>query len=479
MNIFNNIKKWAVGLTAGTMLLYNLSCKKDDVINPPKNNPPQVSLHVSPIYGTSPLSVRIRGEGTDPDGMNDIVSYRTVMKNNINSDSLVFTKNPLDTTLTLLCPPGPESITYNFKSEIKDKANAGDTKTANVVVNKKPNSAPTINLNVSPLSGRSPLNVRIQANATDPDSLEDIIDYGVVIQHANGSRDTITNNPLDTTATFYDSKDISAYVKDRSGFQDRKGPIRVQVNRPSLVQTATLENLVNIRYRATFSNLDSARLLVSKNSQQIISKMIRPNENQIYDELFSYSTNTNITKGDYTFTSIWKNAEGRDSSITTNITIRNFLPNLDFGGVVTNLNEEDSLNINLQSKLATADKNPEDNPVPLRSARSLDGKTQVSVNGNILKIIALGENSGIYRAEIEYGSNEGGINTSEFFGEIYDFPRIQGRLESNETHLGVQGTLIAYEILGNDTLRLPTKTSDPQKRNFTDANGNFNFKINR
>jgi hypothetical protein len=460
------------------LALFVSSCKDDDPVTP-ENSPPLQSLQVSPSVGNSPLSVRIQGSATDPDGAQDIASYRTVMKNNANSDSVVFTRNPLDTTFTLTCPPGLESVVYNFKSEIMDKKGARAEETASVIVNKKPNSAPTLApLYVSTTSGVAPLRVNIKESATDPDSLGDIINYGVVIQYASGQKDTLKQNPTDTTMTFYNPISVSAYVEDKSGAIDLKGPVNVDVRRPSLTQTATLDSLVKILYNANFADLDSARLDVSKNGNPIISKTIKPTSGTNHAELFSYQTNSNITRGSYVFTTTWATPEGTDTSITANVVIPNYLPEANFSGLQTNMNEEDSMLLSLGPVLENADKNPEDNPTPLRNATSLDGKTNVVINDDRLLIGAIGDNSGQYRIGVEIGSENGGINTSILQGQIYDLPRIQGRLESNETHLGIQGTLRAYQIAGTDTLVLLTKTSDGSGNNLTDANGNFDFKIN-
>lgn len=478
MSIIQKIGRWICGCAIVATLIVP-SCKEDDNSITPKNNSPTATIIVNPSSGTSPMDARIQASATDPDGLQDIASFRMVMKNSANSDSLFFTNNPLDTTLTLTCPPGFESINYNFRTEVKDKTGASDFKSANVVVNKKPNEAPNVNLNVSPSSGRAPLNTRIQASATDPDGLQDITNYGVVVQYNDGRKDTLKQNPLDTLIKFYNSASISAYVKDKAGLQDKKGPINVNVQRAGFTQTAALENLTNIKYEAVFTELDSAKLEIKKNNNTIISKTIKPADGQNYSEVFSWQKDTSITKGDYDFIAAWKTAEGNDTSITSKIAIPNYLPSLSFSGLQTNMNEEDTTNINLESNLANADTNPEDNPVSMKSVASLDGKTQVNIEGKELRIIALGDNTGLYQVQVEYGSQEGGTNQGILQGQIYDLPRIQGRLESNETRLGVQGTVKAYQISGSDTINLATKTSDSQGNNLTDANGNFDFKIKK
>jgi uncharacterized membrane protein len=46
-------------------------------------------------------------------------------------------------------------------------------------------------------------------------------------------------------------------------------------------------------------------------------------------------------------------------------------------------------------------------------------------------------------------------------------------------HVGIQGTLVAYEVQGTDTVRLVTRSSDSLGFNRTDSRGNFGFRIAR
>lgn len=440
MRIFNNLRNWALGLTAGAILstYINLSCSKS--VEPTTNTPPNLSLNVTPSSGNSPLQVRVRGEVTDPDGSQDIASYRTVVKNNANPDSMILRQdtNYFDTTLTLTCPPWRENVVYNFKSEAVDKGGARVEKKAAVTVNKKPNNAPNVTLNVPVTSGRAPLSVPIHAEATDPDSIGDIINYGVVFQQANGLRDTLRSNPLDTTIIFNYPVLISAYARDKSGAEDRKA-INVNVRRPSLTHSTTLDDLVNILYSATFSDLDSATLSVTKNNQTIISKKIRPSVGQSYVERFSYSTDTSITKGNYVFIARWTNPEGTDTSTATTITI----PQYPFSINLTNFDFEEEADVtkNLPNPAYI---NPEDNPAVWTSATSTDGKTTPELNGNQLRIIGNEDRIGNYNIRIGVRSNTGRNDFASQQGNIIDMLDIHGFLEDNENHQRQAGRIRVY-----------------------------------
>jgi hypothetical protein len=114
--------------------LFFLASCKDNPVKPVINNAPVITQQTSPLQGTSPLEVKLKVSATDPDGIGDIASYKTVVRNNFNSDSLVLAKNPTDTTLTFTTPSGIEKAVYNIKSTAVDKKGAKDSKETNVEV---------------------------------------------------------------------------------------------------------------------------------------------------------------------------------------------------------------------------------------------------------------------------------------------------------------------------------------------------------
>ena len=67
------------------------------------------------------------------------------------------------------------------------------------------------------------------------------------------------------------------------------------------------------------------------------------------------------------------------------------------------------------------DKNPEDNPVTIKSATSTDGKTQVTLNGYNVTIKPL-TYTGNYQIEIEFGSSVGGLEKAILAGSITPEP---------------------------------------------------------
>ena len=229
-------------------------------------------------------------------------------------------------------------------------------------------------------------------------------------------------------------------------------------------QTATRVNDIGIDYTATLENIPYATRKTLYNGNLV-------NTRTITGPTYSESIPQN-QKGQTCFI---LEASGVNPD-TACINTPNFLPTANFSGLQTDINEEDTTRISLESRFE--DKNFEDNP-HLRSVQSLDGKTRVNIVGDSVIINAIGDSTGTYRIQLEFGTPEGGIATSVFQGSIYDLPRISGNLESNETHTGIQGTVRFYTINGNDTLSLSTRSSDSLRNNITNSDGSFSFKINK
>ncbi|GAB4377618.1 MAG: hypothetical protein Kow0042_25640 [Calditrichia bacterium] len=267
---------------------------------------------------------------------------------------------------------------------------------------------------------------------------------------------------------------------EEGGFVNKYVNVMInQLPQTEINQTATLENLVDIKYKAVFKNTNQAKLNILKNNQQIISKTISPNVNDsTYTELFTYSTHgQQITKGVYDFVANFKTAYGKDTSSVVSLEIPEYPLNVSLSNLPTEMDEEDTIDIDLESRIKNSAVNPEDNPVTLEGAVSNDGKTEVSTNGYILEIIALGDNTENYSIGIELEKAQGTTENKTISGYIHDLPRIQGVLKSNEPpQEGVLGTLRAYTL---DGTLLQTKTSDIHGNNFTDSQGNFDFKIKK
>jgi len=151
------------------------------------------------------------------------------------------------------------------------------------------------------------------------------------------------------------------------------------VYQPRASQTAELKDKVNIKYSVELEHIEKPELRVLKDSREILSKTINdPN----YSKLFSYENNKDITKRDYTFILNWET--GAD---TTKIKIPDYSIQFNLSGIDSGVNEGGKEVIDLEGRLK--DPNPEGNPVFLSNARTLDGKTSVSVNGYELTINAM------------------------------------------------------------------------------------------
>ncbi|GIU68658.1 MAG: hypothetical protein KatS3mg001_508 [Candidatus Pacearchaeota archaeon] len=134
---YQTIRKAALGGVLALSLLS--SCEHpteppNNGNNTKRNSAPSVSLSVSPKSGVSPLEVKLTASADDPDGASDIADYKVVLKNRSTQDSVVFSKNPLDTLISLKAPQTHESITYDISAYVKDKSNASDSKKDSVVV---------------------------------------------------------------------------------------------------------------------------------------------------------------------------------------------------------------------------------------------------------------------------------------------------------------------------------------------------------
>ncbi|MCX6749225.1 MAG: hypothetical protein NTW17_00570 [Candidatus Pacearchaeota archaeon] len=315
------------------------------------------------------------------------------------------------------------------------------------------NYSPQSVVDASPREGISQVISRVTSSCTDPDGESDIAEAYAVI-----GNDTVRTKSLDSAVTFTQPAAVSSYCRDFSGHVSRAGPINVNVLQPSFSQTATRVNDIDINYTATLENVVSATRKTLYNGNL---------------------TNTRTITGPTYSESIPQNQKGQTCFVleangvapdTACIDVPNFKPTADLSGVQINLNEGDSASAVLPRP---RENNTEDNPVPYIFARSSDGKTQVGIVNDILKIKALGESTGAYRIVVGFGTPEGGIDSSAVQGNIIDLPTISGRLENSETNSGIPGTVMFYN--GNDTLF--TRSSDSQGHNLTNPDGSFRFTI--
>jgi len=178
----------------------------------------------------------------------------------------------------------------------------------------------------------------------------------------------------------------------------------------SLSQIVSLVNDVDIDYRATLTNVSQATRTITRDGTQISATTITTSP---YTELFN-----DMRKGGYSF----RLESSGLTPHTASLNIPNYTPTSSFGSLDADLNEQfegSSKTFNLETLLS--DKNPEDRPVPLNSASSLDGKTQTSISGHNLTVTATGS-PGPYQVEVNYGSTAGGLGSSVLSGQIIAVP---------------------------------------------------------
>lgn len=277
------------------------------------------------------------------------------------------------------------------------------------------NEPPTANLEVNPISGEIPVDVRMIVRGQDPDGIQDIKQYVLYI----GSESVRSSTPIDITRTFTNEGKINIYgeVID-SESQSNKTPVKsLELTlTEGIGQSAVLYNENEIEYSATLKKIPNAELTINKNGVLFLKQQITDNSQTgpDYQKTFKYNPD-GLTKGIYEF--ILKSGSLEKK---TNVEIPNYKPTLNLSGITANLMEGTEIEVNLPVPL---DKNPEDNPVAMKSATSLDGKTQVTLNGYKAKIKALMDHVGAYQVEFEFGSAAGGLEKAVLNGTIAEDTR--------------------------------------------------------
>jgi len=184
----------------------------------------------------------------------------------------------------------------------------------------------------------------------------------------------------------------------------------IEPPKEAIEQSAMLNNDIEIKYSASLSNVDKAELKVNRDGVLISTKEIN-DVNQSgadYQNTFTYAKD-GTTKGNYEFVLKSDNLEKRNS-----VSVPNYKPTGNFTDLSLDLDEDSEISITLP---APSDKNPEDNPVSYVNAKSLDGKTSLTLNGNNLNIKSF-SSTGHYEFELEFGSAAGGLEKKILLGEI-------------------------------------------------------------
>jgi hypothetical protein len=343
-----------------------------------------------------------------------------------------------------------------------------------------PNNPPVASISLNPSGGESPLTSTIKVNGTDKDGLDDIKSYILKIEDLGINIER--NKPIDTTMVFskhgrYEAKGI---VKDKDGASSEASSYLNVSEKPQVIvsQKVSLKDSVNIFYEVDFENLESVQLDILKNNEKIFSKDISESG---YSELFTYETHEQkITIGDYKFIANFKTAENKDTSDTKIIELIDYPIEFKFNNHINF--PEDSFRIIRFTEENWYEPNPDQRPVECVS-EDFDGgeKTSVEFNSetNELKIQGNPDEFGDYILRGKVRNSEGEITSFEKQGHIYKLARLSGIIENNETREGIQATIVPYEIINQDTIRLFSKTADSEARNLTDNFGNFYFKLNK
>ncbi len=194
----------------------------------------------------------------------------------------------------------------------------------------------------------------------------------------------------------------------------------------SIEQSVALNNDVEIKYSATLSNVEKAKLNVKKDGVLISTEEISDVSptGADYQKTYSYTFDPRITKGNYEFTLTSENPSDNLEK-TNSIGIPNYVPSFNTSGINFNFVENSETTISL-SKLV--DKNPEDNPVSVTGVKSPDGKTQATLKttttGYDINIKGLPNAVGAYQLEFDFKNAEGTLDNIILGGQIAKDTRI-------------------------------------------------------
>lgn len=242
----------------------------------------------------------------------------------------------------------------------------------------------------------------------------------------------------------------------------------------SISLEAKLSDSTTIDYNVALNNIDNASLDVYRNDSLVkdYSKGITSEKKTgVYD---------NLEKGNYELVA------SRDTlSDSKSVMVPNYSPKVDLNGLDKQVREDEELSWNLKNKIS--DLNHEDNPVPIDTIYSTDGKVEVTRNGYEIKIKPVEGKTGNSGLEIKVGSDEGGFKTEKINVDVSElqYRNYSGTLEDNITNSGAEGKINIFKQI-TSTDKFGQKWLDYEKtfsqENYlgqveTDANGNFDFKV--
>jgi hypothetical protein len=197
-----------------------------------------------------------------------------------------------------------------------------------------------------------------------------------------------------------------------------------------------LQNKNELVYKATLSNVNSAKLVVNKDGALVFSEDISDvaASGTDYQMTFKYvkddPTLKNFTKGKYEFV-LTSDDFASDKLVNKSTTeIINYLPTANTSTLDQNkLNFNEPFETTLSiPKTIFSDDNPEDNPVSVTGVKSIDGKTTPTITttstGYDLNVKAVTGNTGAYQLELDFGSTTGGLEKTILSGTIGKDTRI-------------------------------------------------------
>jgi hypothetical protein len=280
------------------------------------------------------------------------------------------------------------------------------------------NYPPLAKIDVDPTHAEAPAYIKVKVTGDDPEGVEDIRKYSLYVD--NGLIKT-KSTPIDTALTFDGPGTYRIYgeVVDSKNQSNKTPKKSVEVySGPYISQSASLINDAQINYFATLHRKDNAELKIKKDGNSFLELLIYDagsSRQHDYQKTFTYEDG--FTKGNYEFILTADDLEKKSS-----VEIPNYIPTVSLSGIVGELMEGSEMAVTLPEP---HDKNPEDLPVLYQSATSLDGKTQLELNGNELKIKSLSGHFGNYQVEVGFGSEAGGLDKLILNGHIKKDTRIK------------------------------------------------------
>lgn len=313
---------------------------------------------------------------------------------------------------------------------------------------KEENYPPVASLEVNPVSGEVPLNVRMKVTGFDENGPKDISWYSLNIDNKNIKR----NYPIDTTITFSDSGIHNVYgeVIDSQYERDKTETTSIEVyGKPFIEQSVSLFNDIEIKYDATLFRVNEANLNVKKNGEEFFTKKVidANSTGTDYQKTFTYTVD-GLTKGNYEFTLTSEDLEKK-----TSVEVPNYTPTLSSSLPSVNFLEETDTTFIIPSDYT--DKNLEDvENISWTEAISLDNKIIPTLiyEGEATKLKLKGNRNqtGAYQVRLKFGSASGGLEEKILTGNIAEDNHIYYLRQPNDStdNWYGSGNIVNYNNVG-------------------------------